>query len=393
MKIVHIIDYFQPKLGYQETFLAKEHARAGHDVYVITSDRYSPVVYSENAAKSVMGDRTVGVGFFTEEGIKTWRLKALFEVPHAIWMRGLESKIQELKPAMVIVHGVVNFSALRIARLKKKLGNFNLIYDDHMTFDNSLSKMRVLYPFFKWLFSPLIQEAADFMVAILPETKTFMHRRYGIPPERIVIIPLGADDELFRFDAAARQEIRKELTLSEDDVVFVYAGKIIPQKKLHTLIEAAANLMTKHNNIKVMLVGGGSQSYIGELKHNIKAKGLEDKFAWHEAMPNEQLYKIYSAADAAVWPYEASISMREAMACGLPIIIGEGSKVTELVDYNNGLLYREEDASDLAQKMKKLLDPELRREMGRNSRKLVEDRFNWRIIAEQFIGLVSGQQV
>ena len=41
----------------------------------------------------------------TEEGIKTWRLKALFEVPHAIWMRGLESKIQELKPAMVIVHG------------------------------------------------------------------------------------------------------------------------------------------------------------------------------------------------------------------------------------------------------------------------------------------------
>ena len=52
MKIVHVIDYFQPMVGYHETFLDKEHARMGHDVYIIRSDRYNPILYSSNALKN-----------------------------------------------------------------------------------------------------------------------------------------------------------------------------------------------------------------------------------------------------------------------------------------------------------------------------------------------------
>ena len=390
MRIVHVIDYFQPKLGYQETFLAKEHATMGHDVYVVTSDRYSPFIYHAN--KDLLGRRMVGCGFFIEEGIKVWRLRALFEIPHAIWVRSIENKIRELKPDIVIIHGIVSFSALRIARLKKKLGNFKLLYDDHMTFGLSLSKMKILYPFFKWMFSGLIQAAADALVAILPETKRLIHKRYGVPPERIAVIPLGADEELFRFDASARKEMRDSLSIGESDTVFIYTGKVIHIKRLHILIEAAAKLTANNASVKVMLVGSGALSYIEELKQSIKTKGLEGKFIWHDAVPNEQLHRSYSAADAAVWPYGPSISMREAMACGLPIIIGENSTVTELVAYGNGLLYREEDVPDLAQQMEKLLDPELRREMGAKSRKLVEDRFTWRRIAEQFIELAQGSK-
>jgi hypothetical protein len=54
MKIVHIVDYFQPVLGYQEAFLAKEHAKLGHEVFVITSDRYAPVLYHKGAAFSIL---------------------------------------------------------------------------------------------------------------------------------------------------------------------------------------------------------------------------------------------------------------------------------------------------------------------------------------------------
>ena len=44
MKIVHLVDYFQPKVGYQEYFLALEHQKLGHDIRVITSDYYFPFV-------------------------------------------------------------------------------------------------------------------------------------------------------------------------------------------------------------------------------------------------------------------------------------------------------------------------------------------------------------
>jgi glycosyltransferase involved in cell wall biosynthesis len=390
MKIVHVIDYFQPKLGYQETFLAREHAAMGHEVCVVTSDRYNRSVYAGNAAASVLGPRIKGAGFFTEEGIKVWRLKTLFELPNIIWVIGLEKKIRELKPDLVISHGITNLFTVRIARMKKKGVNFKLILDDHAIPENATGKMRVLYPLFRWIFSPGIQKAADALVAILPETRAFMNTRYGVPLERISVIPLGADTELFRFDAAARREVRQELGFKDGEIVFIYTGKIIPMRQLPVFIEASVILMPKYRNVRILFVGGGSPSYIEELKDNVKSKNLSDRFTWLEAVPNEQLYRIYAAADAGVWPYGASVGMREALACSLPIIIGKESRVTELVEGGNGFLFCEGDAGDLAQKMEILLDPGRRAEMGRNSRKLGEERFSWKTIARQFLEVAAG---
>ena len=386
MRIIHIIDYLQPKLGYQETFLAREHAKAGHEVYVVTSDRYSPSIYEAN--KELLDGRIVGAGLFEEEGIRLWRLRTLFEIPRAIWIRGLEDKIQELRPDIVVVHAIVTFGAIRVARLKKKLGGFKLIYDDHMTFDNSTSVLRVLYPLFRWNYSHLIQETADAFVGVADASREFMIKRYGIPPERITVIPLGADHELFRFDEAARQQIRSQFSLNQNDVVFVYSGKIVPQKSLNILIEAV-KLMKSYNNLRVLLVGDGPSTYVEKMKLAIRDAVLVDKFIWHNAVPNRELYRFYSAADVGVWPRGASIGQREAMACGLPIIISEDSMVTDLVSYGNGLICQEDKPQDLARQMEKLLNSELRRQMGHKSRKLVEEKLSWRIIAGQFVELVS----
>ena len=61
MKIVHVCDYIQPQLGYQEYYLAKEHAKMGHEVTVITSDRYYPFPNYENTAEKILGDRKMGL--------------------------------------------------------------------------------------------------------------------------------------------------------------------------------------------------------------------------------------------------------------------------------------------------------------------------------------------
>lgn len=387
MKIVHIQDYFQPQLGYQETFLPREQSDLGHDVYMLTSDRYKPSLYLAN--QKLLGQRVIGSGFFIEEGIKVWRLKTLFEIPHAIWVRGLEKKIQELGPDIVVVHGIANFFAIRIAHLKKEKPSFKLIYDDHMAFVASRSVLRSLYPVFRYAFSPLIQQAADALVGVSDTSKMFMHKKYGMPLDRITTIPLGADDELFRFDAAARKEIRNSLSLGEGDVAFIYAGKIIPVKGPHLLVEAAVQLMRDHHNVKVALVGNGPEDYVERMKEEIRCANLEDRFIWHDAVLNRDLYKFYSASDVAVWPRECSLSMLEAMACGLPVIISDSSEATERLEYNNGLTYRGDDACDLARQAEKLLDAELRKEMGSNGRELIEEKLNWRTIARQFIELVS----
>jgi glycosyltransferase involved in cell wall biosynthesis len=386
MKIIHVIEYFQPQLGYQETFLAKEHAKLGHEVYVVTSDRYSPWLYSGNAAKSVLGKRLKKPGFFIEEGIQVWRLKTLIELPQILWMGGLMKKLKELEPDLVIVHGIVNIAPIRIALMKKRKKNFKLVFDDHMVFFASNNILRLFYFPFKWFFSCLIQRNADVIVGTHYETSIkFMNKYYGIPPNRVTLIPLGADESLFRFDSSARNQIRHQYSVTDKQIVFIYAGKMIKDKGPHILIRAAMNLMKKHDKILVFLLGNGSQMYVEEMKHLIKTENLDRKFIWHNTVPNNELYRFYSSADVAVWPRECSLSMIEAMACNLPIIISDCSEVNERVNYNNGLTYHAEDIGDLEVQMEKLFDANLRKQMGVNGRKLVEEKLNWRTIAIQFI--------
>jgi glycosyltransferase involved in cell wall biosynthesis len=386
MKIIHIIDHFYPQLGYQETFLAREQAKQGHEVYVVTSDRYSLVGYKGNA--KILRDRIKGAGFSVEEGVKVWRLKPLFELPHAIWLLGLEEKINEIKPDVIHIHGVVNFSAIRVALLKKKNDHIFLIYDDHMLSVASRSPLKCLYPIFKWTFAKLILNQADALVGVTDACKDFMHKKYGFPLEDIKVIPLGADDLLFKQDLKIRKALREKYCFKENDVVYIYTGKIIPAKGPHILVEAACKLMTKYNNVKVLLVGNGSSEYIQQIQKIIVTNNLEDRFVLHDAVPNKELFKFYSIADVAVWPKEASLSMMEAMSCELPVIISDNSEVKERVQHDNGFTYTYEDIVSLAEKMELLLDPQKRADMGANGRRYIKDHLSWKVISEQFIDLM-----
>ena len=65
MRIIHVKNYLPPMLlSYQEMSLAREQARQGHEVYMVTSDRYNPIIYP--AAEKLHGDRIQQPGFFTE---------------------------------------------------------------------------------------------------------------------------------------------------------------------------------------------------------------------------------------------------------------------------------------------------------------------------------------
>ena len=50
MRIVHIVDYLMPQMGYQEFLLPKWNSHQGHEVFIITSDRY-PISNYEKPGK------------------------------------------------------------------------------------------------------------------------------------------------------------------------------------------------------------------------------------------------------------------------------------------------------------------------------------------------------
>ena len=80
MKILHLINYYQPKIGYQEYFLAKKQRELGHEVFFITSDRYFPFKNYKKSYQSLLGPRIIKPGIFIEDKIIVYRLKPFLEI-------------------------------------------------------------------------------------------------------------------------------------------------------------------------------------------------------------------------------------------------------------------------------------------------------------------------
>lgn len=384
LKIVHICSYLVPGLGYQEPILAREQVKLGHDVIIVASDRYYPFPDYDNTVKSVLGNRIVGVGEYdTEDGYKVIRLGILFEVLTLIWLKSLVKTMKRLKPDLVICHGISTINAYRITKLKNKLG-YKLILDDHMLFSVEKKDFisQILYSLFPF---KEILKAGDKLIGVSTQTLDYMVYRYKFPREKLSMVPLGADADLFIFQTEKRKLFREKYKITNDVVLITYTGKLTLDKGPHNIILALEKLKSElKEKIVLLFVGGFAKDYKPLFDSTaLKIKGNYDIIII-PPVPNSELPMIYSATDIAVWPREASMSMIEAASCSVPIICCD--YLDERYKNGNGLPIIEDDIDDLADKLKQLItNPDLRHIMGFKGRELIEKELAWSIIAKQFI--------
>jgi len=389
MKILHVINYFQPKLGYQEYFLAKEQIKMGHQVAVITSDRYCPYVNFEQSYGPLLGKRICGAGHRIEEGVPVYRLPVLFELKTKlrIWLRGLEPLILKLDPDFIISHDIVA-NSFRIARLKAKGCKFKLIVDSSM-WSGVMKKnviFRVLYNLRKKMIKKILVPQVDKFVGVCQETCDILEKINGIPREKIRYIPLGVDADLFKFNKGERKKIRDQLNLADDDILLLHTGEIAEHEGVDIIVKAF-NSLEINRKIYLLLIGGGSKEFKNELI-NLVGKEKKKDIIFYPFVPMPELSKYYSASDICVWD-SASISFYEAMSCQRPIICRDSPALKERVANDNGLLFRTGNYIDLAEKIKYLAEnDELRKAMGRRGKELVEKEFSWSKIAQSFISCV-----
>jgi glycosyltransferase involved in cell wall biosynthesis len=395
MHIVHLIDYYQPQLGYQEAFLAHAHVALGHTVDVVTSERYAPHPQYQTTWQPVLGPRILVPGIYADAGARVHRLPITFERNGRLWLRGMESYLQQQRPELLLVHGMGSLTAVRALLARPRFNrDLRLVFDSHANEVNSLHPLRRgFYAAYRRLLTPLFLARADAIVAIDESSKAFLIGECGVPADRITIIPMGADTTLFHPEPGARVALRAELGIGEDDPVLIYAGKIQRRKGVHLLTAAALQLVPTFPGLNVILVGGGDPDYITEIQAGLSRSGEGQRFHWIGMVPNRQLYRYYSASDVSVWPLQVSIGTLEAQACGLPLIVADEPVLRERVNSQTGLLYKAGDMPDLVSKISTLVgNPVMRRQMGHNGRQLIERELSWNAIAQRFVVLAETQR-
>jgi glycosyltransferase involved in cell wall biosynthesis len=225
------------------------------------------------------------------------------------------------------------------------------------------------------------------------EMKNHLEKR-GIPAVKMQVVRNGANPDLFRFDPAARQQIRDELGL-EGKFVVVYAGLIGLAQALSSVLEAADLAQMRASSVHFVLVGDGPKK--AELLAQAERRQLAN-VTFIPAQPRERVPAYLSAADAALIPLvrERLIGalpskMFDAMACERPILLSaEGEALLVLEQEQVGLSVPPEAPERLCEAILTLKqDPVQARKYGQRGRPAVIARYSRQAQARQLESILS----
>ena len=198
---------------------------------------------------------------------------------------------------------------------------------------------------------------------------------FGVAPERIEVIPLGVEPEVFQHYQDPRVPGR----------IVAMASADTPMKGIATLLEAFAKLRTERD-VELLLItrpkpGGRTERLIDHLS-------IQDSVRFVSGLSDTELAEVVGSAEIACVPslYEGfSLPTVEAMACGTPLVVSRAGAIPEVVG-QDGLcadLVTPGDVEELAHALGALLDdPDRRRRMGEAGRRRALERFSWRAVAE-----------
>ncbi|MFF4757298.1 glycosyltransferase family 4 protein [Streptomyces sp. NPDC001292] len=199
----------------------------------------------------------------------------------------------------------------------------------------------------------------------------------GVREDRVHVVHIGADTDLFSPDPAVRQVPGRIVTTSSADV---------PLKGLVFLVEALAKVRTEHPAAHLVVVGKRPEQ--GPVARAVERYGLEGAVEFVKGISDAELVGLVRSAEAACVPslYEGfSLPAAEAMATGTPLVATTGGAVPEVAgrDGETCLAVPPGDAGALAAALSRLLaDPELRFRLGRAGRERVLRHFTWARAAE-----------
>ncbi len=379
-----------PGLGYEENCLPTEQAGLGNDVAIVTSDRLPPLMQDRkpdglcNAAGRIRPETN------RQGGVFIIRLPSTPPVYGQLVLLGLSNALKRLEPDVVHAHGAFSPTTIQCLLRQKHLG-FRLFVDDHthsrnLTLDTKYKRSYVKA--LAWAY-----RCSDASVAAyLPITSAAvpgLRRQLEIRADRLVEVPLGADSTLFTPCEEKRRTFRSRFPLTEGEAIVACTGKFTREKEIDVLIRAFATVVAKFSGSRLILAGTIHPSYRAQLQELAMTLGVGTKIAFRDLVPRSELAEFYNGVDIGVWPGTPSITVIEALACGLACVLPGNVPAYRLVEqYGACLTFPEGDPIGLATSIMTLLgSPSSRTTVTHNARRLTEERLSWTAIAKQTLGI------
>ncbi|MCF8565737.1 glycosyltransferase family 4 protein [Alicyclobacillus tolerans] len=169
----------------------------------------------------------------------------------------------------------------------------------------------------------------------------------------------------------------------EEEQIVLFVGRLVQEKGVHTLLEAAPKILSEQTNVKFVIVGTGPVE--AELRDLAHRSGLGHKVHFTGFISDEERNHLFNIADLAVFPslYEPfGIVALEAIAAGTPVVVSDIGGLADVVEHGrNGLKVYAGDASSLATQVTSLLrNPEWAKALSHTAMEQLK-KYDWNRIA------------
>jgi glycosyltransferase involved in cell wall biosynthesis len=293
----------------------------------------------------------------------------IYTIPTLKSKKVLEQALGNLSPKPDLVHASLILSPLdfSLPELCQDL-NLPLVATFHPAFDHRRNlSSSTQYLTYQW-YAPWL--AKYDRIIIFSQVQRQLLIKLGVAPERLAVIPNGVDAEKY---SPGPSSLKAEL---DADRIFLYQGRISPEKNIESLLKAWKQ---SRMGLRTKLVIVGDH---GALAASLKPfYGREHGIEWMGFIADEQRrIEILRGTDVFVLPSLVeglSLSLLEAMACGVACIATDAGADGEVLEREAGVILKTSSVSTQLRTLLPLLRDhvEWTRMLGKNARQRVEERY------------------
>jgi glycogen(starch) synthase len=386
MKVLHVLDHYLPLFSgytFRTSYILKNQREVlGIEPVVVTSVK--------------QGETPEPMKEF--EGLRVYRTPikpGVVDGPPVLreyrQMKALEARILEVaaieKPDVLHAHSPV-LNAWPAIWAGKKLGipavyEIRAFWEDAAVDHGSTTEGSLRYRATR-AFETAACRRADAVVTICQGLRKGLLER-GIPQKKLWVLPNGVDISSFP-PPPLDTKLQAELGLAGKQVIG-FIGSLYRYEGLRYLLDATAKLAPTLPNLRCLIVGGGYDGEEEELRAQAARLGIGDRVLVQGKVPHEAVSRYYSLIDILVYPRIRSrllelvtpLKPLEAMAMEKLVVGSDVGGIKELIeDEKNGVLFKADDAEDLAATLAKLLgDPARMGTLGKLGRTHVREHRAW----------------
>ncbi|MEO2063061.1 MAG: glycosyltransferase family 4 protein [Christiangramia sp.] len=225
-------------------------------------------------------------------------------------------------------------------------------------------------------------------------------------PEKLKVLGKGSSNGIdttyfdpSQYSSEFKAELRKNLNIPQEDLVYIFVGRLVKEKGINELVAAFTEIHKKTPSVSLLLVGPFEQDLdpVSELTLDliqnhpkIFTTGYQVDVRPYFAISNVLTFPSYREGFPNV--------VMQANAMNLPAIVSDINGCNEIVENDtNGIIIPVKDAQALEAVMFTLYSrPETREQLSENSRKLMVENYErqefWHILLKEYKELEAAQK-